>query len=47
LVSSTSQPVAEFLEATTEQLDAILGAANPFSGINRLWQVTPAASVKG
>jgi hypothetical protein len=42
LVSSTSQPGAEFLEATTEQLDAILGAANPFSGINRLWQVTPA-----
>lgn len=42
LATQTSQSVADLLEATTEQLDVILGAANPFSGPNRLWQVTPA-----
>jgi hypothetical protein len=42
LVAQTSQPVADFLEATTEQLDVILGTANPFSGPNKLWRVTPA-----
>jgi hypothetical protein len=42
LVSETSQPVLDFLEATTEQLDAILGSANPFSGANIRWRVTPA-----
>jgi hypothetical protein len=41
LVSETSQPVLDFLEATTEQLDAILGAANPFSGPSNRWRITP------
>jgi hypothetical protein len=41
LTPAASQVAPEHLEATTEQLNAVLGAANPFSGFGKLWWVTP------